>query len=120
MRLEHHGRPAGSLLRLDDTDVCHRLTSKWMLNLAVALHTQIMASKKTLGLVRSPLQPEETRGLTRSDDLSRMLPFEAHLIAASRRRDADGDFLIQTSVSLPLTATCHMPPFQKELCPDQV
>eukprot|EP00891_Asterochloris_glomerata_P001609 jgi/Astpho2/1609/e_gw1.00028.9.1_t len=34
------------------------------------------------GLIRSPLQPEETRGIARSGDLSRMLPFEAHLMAA--------------------------------------
>ena len=43
---------------------------------------QIWSSGKPPGVVRSPLQPEETRGLTRSDDLSRMLPFEAHLMAA--------------------------------------
>jgi hypothetical protein len=43
--------------------------------------------------VRSSLQPEETAGLTRSGDLSRMLPFEAHLLAAGWPRDAgpDGD-----------------------------
>ena len=33
-------------------------------------------------MVRSELQPEETRGLTRSGDLARMLPFEAHLLSA--------------------------------------
>lgn len=43
---------------------------------------QVYASKYPPGVVRSPLQPEETRGLTRSGDLSRMLPFEAHLLAA--------------------------------------
>lgn len=43
---------------------------------------EIWSSGKPPGVVRSPLQPEETRGLTRSDDLSRMLPFEAHLMAA--------------------------------------
>ena len=36
------------------------------------------------GLVRSPEAPEETRGLTRSDDLGRMLPSEATLLAAAR------------------------------------
>ena len=35
-----------------------------------------------LGLIRSSLEPEETRGLTRSGDLSRMLPSEAHLMAS--------------------------------------
>ncbi len=43
---------------------------------------QVSASRRPPGVVRSPLQPEETRGLTRSGDLSRMLPFEAHLMAA--------------------------------------
>jgi hypothetical protein len=43
---------------------------------------QIASSKKVLGLIRSDLEPEETRGLTRSGDLSRMLPSEAHLMAS--------------------------------------
>jgi len=34
------------------------------------------------GVLRSPLQPEETAGLARSGDISRMLPSEAHLVAA--------------------------------------
>jgi hypothetical protein len=34
-----------------------------------------------IGLVRSPLEPEETNGLCRSDDISRMLPSEMALIA---------------------------------------
>lgn len=34
------------------------------------------------GVIRSPLQPDETRGLARSGDLSRMLPAEAALMAA--------------------------------------
>lgn len=42
----------------------------------------MMAARHPPGVVRSPQQPEETRGLTRSGDLSRMLPFEAHLLAA--------------------------------------
>lgn len=33
------------------------------------------------GVLRSPLQPEETAGLARSGDISRMLPSEAHLVA---------------------------------------
>lgn len=40
-----------------------------------------------LGVLRSELSPEETRGLTRSGDLSRMLPFEAHLLAAGWPKD---------------------------------
>ena len=43
---------------------------------------QVASSKKVLGLIRSELEPEETRGLTRSGDLSRMLPSEAHLMAS--------------------------------------
>ncbi|KAL4527328.1 hypothetical protein Ndes2526B_g08972 [Nannochloris sp. 'desiccata'] len=34
------------------------------------------------GVIRTEQSPEETRGLTRSGDLSRMLPMEAHLLAA--------------------------------------
>ncbi|KAA6415263.1 MAG: hypothetical protein FRX49_13645 [Trebouxia sp. A1-2] len=59
---------------------------------------EIWSSGKPPGVVRSPLQPEETRGLTRSDDLSRMLPFEAHLIAAGWPRndtDADGNEVVR-------------------------
>lgn len=37
------------------------------------------------GVVRSPTEPLETRGLTRSDDLSRMLPSEAALLATGQR-----------------------------------
>ncbi|KAI3428338.1 hypothetical protein D9Q98_006718 [Chlorella vulgaris] len=50
---------------------------------------QVAASRNPPGVVRSPLQPEETRGLTRSGDLSRMLPFEAHLLAAGWPRFED-------------------------------
>ena len=46
---------------------------------------QIERSRAHAGLVRSEEAPEETRGLTRSDDLSRMLPNESTLLAASRR-----------------------------------
>jgi hypothetical protein len=54
---------------------------------------QVYSSKSPPGVIRSPLQPEETRGLTRSGDLSRMLPFEAHLLAAGwpRFEPAKGD-----------------------------
>ena len=46
------------------------------------------ASRRRPGLIRSALQPEETAGLTRSGDLSRMLPAEAHLLAAGWPRAA--------------------------------
>lgn len=38
-----------------------------------------------IGLTRSPLEPEETNGLCRSDDISRMLPSEMALIANGGR-----------------------------------
>lgn len=37
-----------------------------------------------MGVVRTPESQEETRGLTRSDDISRMLPSEAQMLAASK------------------------------------
>lgn len=43
---------------------------------------QVEARSRRRGVVRSSLRPEETAGLTRSGDLSRMLPAEAHLLAA--------------------------------------
>ena len=53
---------------------------------------QIEARSLRRGVIRSSLQPEETAGLTRSGDLSRMLPFEAHLLAAGWPRDGpDGE-----------------------------
>ena len=53
---------------------------------------QIEARSPRRGVIRSSLQPEETAGLTRSGDLTRMLPFEAHLLAAGWPRDsADGN-----------------------------
>ncbi len=58
-----------------------RLDSAELAHICIGV-LQIWSSGKPPGVVRSPLQPEETRGLTRSDDLSRMLPFEAHLMAA--------------------------------------
>jgi uncharacterized protein with von Willebrand factor type A (vWA) domain len=42
------------------------------------------------GVVRSPLQPEEVRGLARSGDLSRMLPSEIMLMAHGWPRKASG------------------------------
>eukprot|EP00208_Stichococcus_sp_RCC1054_P001044 CAMPEP_0206142050 /NCGR_PEP_ID=MMETSP1473-20131121/15266_1 /ASSEMBLY_ACC=CAM_ASM_001109 /TAXON_ID=1461547 /ORGANISM="Stichococcus sp, Strain RCC1054" /LENGTH=666 /DNA_ID=CAMNT_0053536869 /DNA_START=327 /DNA_END=2327 /DNA_ORIENTATION=- len=50
---------------------------------------EVQASHPRPGVIRSPLQPEETRGLARSGDISRMLPFEAHLMAAGSQRRAD-------------------------------
>jgi hypothetical protein len=41
----------------------------------------VEAPRFPLGVVRSPLQPEEVRGLTRSGELSRMLPSEMALLA---------------------------------------
>lgn len=52
---------------------------------------QIYATAHPSGVLRSELSPEETRGLTRSGDLSRMLPLEAHLLAAGWPRYADDD-----------------------------
>ena len=43
---------------------------------------QVYSSHHPPGVIRSAQAPEETRGLTRSGDLSRMLPLEAHLLAA--------------------------------------
>ncbi|GAB4822634.1 hypothetical protein N2152v2_009680 [Parachlorella kessleri] len=49
---------------------------------------EVYSSHHPLGVIRSPQSPEETRGLTRSGDLSRMLPLEAHLLAAGWPRRA--------------------------------
>ncbi len=59
----------------------------------MSLHAcaQIEARSQRRGVIRSSLQPEETAGLTRSGDLSRMLPFEAHLLAAGWPRDRGSD-----------------------------
>ena len=55
---------------------------------------QIEARSARRGVIRSSLQPEETAGLTRSGDLSRMLPFEAHLLAAGwPRNSANGELM---------------------------
>jgi len=43
------------------------------------------------GVIRSPLQPEEVRGLTRSGELSRMLPSEMALLAHGWPRRARAD-----------------------------
>lgn len=58
---------------------------------------QIFAQQGRPGVIRSELQPEETCGLTRSGDLSRMLPFEAHLLAAGWQAQDDAES--QTSVA---------------------
>jgi uncharacterized protein with von Willebrand factor type A (vWA) domain len=49
---------------------------------------QLYKSGAPPGVIRTEQSPEETRGLTRSGDISRMLPMEAHLLAAGwpRRR----------------------------------
>lgn len=46
---------------------------------------QVERQKAPPGVVRSALEPLETRGLTRTDDISRMLPAEAQLLAEGRR-----------------------------------
>lgn len=43
---------------------------------------EVASSRRPPGVTRSPLVPEETWGISRSGDLSRMLPSEAHLLAA--------------------------------------
>ena len=47
---------------------------------------QIFNTGSPLGVVLSEQSPEETRGLTRSGDISRMLPLEAGLLAAGWTR----------------------------------
>ncbi|KAG1654685.1 hypothetical protein FOA52_008546 [Chlamydomonas sp. UWO 241] len=42
---------------------------------------EVAASGYPPGVIRSPLQPEEVRGLTKSNDLGRMLPAEMALLA---------------------------------------
>lgn len=42
---------------------------------------QVESPQHPVGVVRSPLQPEEVRGLTRGGELSRMLPSEMALLA---------------------------------------
>jgi uncharacterized protein with von Willebrand factor type A (vWA) domain len=53
------------------------------------------------GVVRSPLQPEEVRGLSRSGELSRMLPSEMALLAHGwpRKRQAGGGLAAQQEAS---------------------
>ena len=48
---------------------------------------QIYKSGAPLGVILSEHSPEETRGLTRSGDISRMLPIEAGLLAAGRKQN---------------------------------
>ena len=45
---------------------------------------QVFDEKARLGLLRTVFEQQETRGLCRSDDLSRMLPAEAALLAKGR------------------------------------
>ncbi|GMH32818.1 hypothetical protein BSKO_00652 [Bryopsis sp. KO-2023] len=51
---------------------------------------EVYKSGNPPGVIRSPLQPEETRGLARSGDLSRMLPAEAALMAAGWPKQIEG------------------------------
>ena len=51
---------------------------------------QIYSSNMPAGVIRSEESPEETRGLTRSGDISRMLPIEARLLVSSRIKEKLG------------------------------
>lgn len=51
---------------------------------------QIFSSGMPPGVLRSEESPEETRGLTRSGDISRMLPVEARLLVSSRIKEKSG------------------------------
>lgn len=52
---------------------------------------EVYASGNPLGLIRSPLVPEEVRALHRSDNLSQMLPSEAALLAKGWPRTGETD-----------------------------
>lgn len=52
---------------------------------------QLYKTGNPAGIIRTEQSPEETRGLTRSGDLSRMLPMEAHLLAAGWPRKSRGE-----------------------------
>lgn len=52
---------------------------------------QVFQPGMPLGVIRSEESPEETRGLTRSGDISRMLPVEARLLASSRMKEKAGE-----------------------------
>lgn len=59
---------------------------------------QLYKSGNPPGVIRTEQSPEETRGLTRSGDLSRMLPMETHLLAAGwPRRGRDLPEVARTS-----------------------
>jgi len=73
--------------------------------------TQVASSKRVLGLIRSELEPEETRGLTRSGDLSRMLPSEAHLMASG------WPVRLPASFSPCLKCVSRLLPWQPSVCP---
>eukprot|EP00798_Chlamydomonas_sp_ICE-L_P014477 gene14477-20501_t len=55
---------------------------------------EVEATHADLGVIRSPLLPEEVRGLTRSGDLSRMLPSEMAMLAhgwPKKKRNTSSD-----------------------------
>lgn len=66
---------------------------------------QLYKSGNPPGVIRTEQSPEETRGLTRSGDLSRMLPMETHLLAAGwPRKNRDLPEIARTSrAQLPST-----------------
>lgn len=81
--------------------VDHRRVGFYLCNHLHHVGAQIEARSRRRGVIRSSLQPEETAGLTRSGDLSRMLPFEAHLLAAGWPR-SDGPDGVPPLSCLPL------------------
>ena len=81
----HHGPQAGRhAMALDiprlgrHTSVFSPVTTHWHPS---AGSVQVHSPRGPPGVIKSELQPEETSGLARSGDISRMLPMEAHLLA---------------------------------------
>lgn len=78
-------RAAGQPSQFTDRDECSLPPA------ALCWAPQVDAPRHPPGVVRSPLQPEEVRGLTRSGELSRMLPSEMALLAHGWPRKAQQD-----------------------------
>lgn len=76
-------------------------------NCLCCLFWQLEELRHPLGVVRSPLQPEEVRGLSRSGDLSRMLPSEMALLAHGWPRKASRSLTstMTSSVTSSLTSS---------------
>ena len=71
-----HGRGAQELREL--IRELGRGSGKGPLKKAMA---HVARPKRPMGVARNPVEPSETRGLTRSGDLSSMLPSEAAMLA---------------------------------------